>query len=58
VETKWHATVLNLIIMLNGMFVLPQTVVDGSFWGWCFTRGFPLKLHREFHEHNARASGV
>jgi hypothetical protein len=30
VETKWHGTVLDLIIMLKSMFVLPQMLVDGS----------------------------
>jgi hypothetical protein len=38
VETDWHGTVLNLIIMHKGMFVLPQAVVDISCWGWCSTR--------------------
>jgi hypothetical protein len=46
VETKWHCTVLDLIMILNGTFVLPQTV-DGGKQGWCSSEGFPLKLHRE-----------
>jgi hypothetical protein len=48
VETRWHGTVLYLIIMLNGAFVLQHMLVDGNYQEWCFTRGFPLKLHREF----------
>jgi hypothetical protein len=33
---------------VNGTFVLPQVLADGSQCGWNFTTGIPFKLHMEF----------
>jgi hypothetical protein len=59
VETKWHGTVLDLIIMLNGIACIATNVGGLQLAGLAFYRGFPLKLHREFLfggfcGHNAR----
>jgi hypothetical protein len=48
VERKWHGPLSDLITMLNKTLVLPQVLADGSWRGWHFTGGFPLKLHTKF----------
>jgi hypothetical protein len=48
-ESKWHGTVSDLFITRKGASVLPETVTVCS-CRWLVTGGFPLKLHREYHQ--------
>jgi hypothetical protein len=44
----WYSAISDNIIILDGTSVLSHILGVAARGGWCFTGGFPFKLHMEF----------